>query len=355
MNRNRRNPRRAITLVELLMAMIVMVILAAMSWGAMIAAASQAKIERTRSIVHKIDQLIMAKWDGYRTRQLPIKIASGTQPRAVAQIRWMALMELMRMELPNSQQDILKPARNNTLDGSYPSWAPSLRSAALRNAYVRRIDAIYGANSFNSPPMGVPAGDPSPNWPGWTQENESAECLYLILACMRDGDTTGLDFLSADEIGDTDGDGMLEILDTFGKPILFVRWPHYYLSDLREKAGNNITLNFTPTDPITPQRSDFPDPFDPLHVASTDLGNPGAHWNDKIQPHMLRPLIFSGGPDKIYAIVSSLPSIAWADVNDPFVGAFAVGSNNVMIGQPFDIDGTGAYADNITNHDIQAQ
>jgi hypothetical protein len=42
---------------------------------------------------------------------------------------------------------------------------------------------------------------------------------------MRDIAGNGLDFLHENEIGDTDGDGMLEILDAWGTPLTYIRWP----------------------------------------------------------------------------------------------------------------------------------
>jgi hypothetical protein len=58
----------------------------------------------------------------------------------------------------------------------------------------------------------------------WNEDNQGAECLYLILSVMQDRDSSALDFFFPSEIGDTDSDGMPEILDGFGQPIGFLRW-----------------------------------------------------------------------------------------------------------------------------------
>ena len=68
-------------------------------------------------------------------------------------------------------------------------------------AYVRRArQQIVGRNPSVSDPMNAWKDDTL-----WTPQHQHAECLYLILASMRDGNTTGLDFFSEGEIGDAEG------------------------------------------------------------------------------------------------------------------------------------------------------
>lgn len=55
-------------------------------------------------------------------------------------------------------------------------------------------------------------------------ETESAECLYLILADKAGGVPSIIDELPSQFIKDTDGDGLFEIVDSWGKPIKFYRW-----------------------------------------------------------------------------------------------------------------------------------
>lgn len=59
----------------------------------------------------------------------------------------------------------------------------------------------------------------------WSPENESAECLYLILATTRANRQRAIDQVASRNIGDTDGDGMLEVLDPWGVPIRYLREP----------------------------------------------------------------------------------------------------------------------------------
>src|SRR5438046_3713851 len=89
----------------------------------------------------------------------------------------------------------------------------------------------------------------------WTEQNQGSECLYLILSTMRDGDKSALDYFDATEIGDTDNDGMKEILDGWGTPIEFIRWPAGYAENVGpdgawgragfDDDGDNITDTIT--------------------------------------------------------------------------------------------------------------
>jgi hypothetical protein len=181
----------------------------------------------------------------------------------------------------------------------------------------------------------------------WTQENEGAECLYLILSAMRDGDKSALDYFDSTEVGDTDGDGMPEILDGWGTPIGFIRWPVGYVESATFPGSETMQL-------VGPRA---PDPFDPSKV--------DPHWGYMPQPFALYPLIYSAGRDKSYDIVSSLdagfryavPPAAGAGnpfnlPNDPyFIPAGTSLTSQVQIGTPMDVDGDGYlnFADNITN------
>lgn len=59
----------------------------------------------------------------------------------------------------------------------------------------------------------------------WTREHESSECLYLILATLQAMGQSAVDQIPRRNIGDTDGDGMPEILDPWGTPVRFLREP----------------------------------------------------------------------------------------------------------------------------------
>lgn len=307
--------RNAFTLIEMTIVIAIIAILAGMALSVYNTAAQQSKGMRTRAIIAKIDQLIGEKYESYRTRQVPIRIPPGTQPNVAAQIRLCAIRDLMRMEMPDHREDVIDgPAQ---LPGNLYLARPS-----LSKNYLRRGTASWTANPAD-----------------WS--NDSAECLYLILAAMRDGDKSALDYFSPSEIGDLDNDGLNEIHDSFGRPILFFRWAPGYLN----------------TDVVTPQDAGQPDPYDPFKA--------DPRWtNGGIQPYDLKPLIVSTGPDKLYDLYSQInfhysqtSALPGSPCNsDPFCLVPDAGGTPRLFGTPLDTDGDGSIStDNITNHDLEAR
>ena len=217
---------------------------------------------------------------------------------------------------------------------------------------------------------------------GWTSANQGAECLYLILSTMRDGDKSALDFFQSDEVGDTDGDGMNEILDGWGQPIQFLRWPAGYAEQPGpdgawgvkgvDDDGNGVTdtdLNeagwpgsddIVPKTPQTRNWQKAPDPFDPAKV--------DPRWRVPgllSYPYAIFPLVFSSGRDKsldidvgsvAYANTASTTSVPNIPPSDPYFSTNPGGFPE--IGQIADVDKDGSiygYVNNITNHDLKNQ
>lgn len=331
--------RRGFTMVELLIVMLIIAVLAMLAWGALAGVAEQAKETRTRSIVLKIDQLVMSRWDGYRTRPLPIRIAAGTPPksepfvdsdgngfwyapepftdkngngaydRGAAFYRLMALRELQRCELPERISDLCTAAEladltaDNKLDAMATGAGPLCAMLPTPPATARSMRR-KAAQVVNS-------GSP------WTMPHESAECLYLIVSTMQDGDKNALDFFMPGEIGDVDQDGMREILDGWGTPIAFLRWAPGFV------GGQVLTM----------QSHAVPDPFDPVR--------------EDVRPTFdLHPLIYSAGADKLFDINVGTPIYSTnIPPNDPYFGGNVVGWQTDS-----NTDGEFSWKDNISNH-----
>jgi prepilin-type N-terminal cleavage/methylation domain-containing protein len=297
----RRPSRRAFTLVELLVVIMIITIMATMVMFAMAGVTEKARIDRTKAQIAKINELIMEKWESYQTRRVQWRPgAPGITP---AQQRLYALRELLRMELPDRIMDV---------------WDDpvSLKTRpALSRAY--RTQALKANYWF----------EPDPN----DRENfgtyQDSECLYLILSQMRDGEFSALEFFSENEIGDLDGDGMPEILDAWGTPIGWLRWAPGFVSPTRSDV----------------QRSDYFDPgrADPRYLTDDPTDDPYEIW----------PLIYSAGPDKEPGIAFQLKDkkpIHWRNTtppNDPYHEKYR------LIGLP---DGDKSL-DNIHNHLIETR
>lgn len=114
--------------------------------------------------------------------------------------------------------------------------------------------------------------------------NGSAECLFMIV--MQGGIADCLDCRSMlIDIGDQDGDGMPEFLDAWGRPIGFVLQP----SGLRLPAASDT--NFF-TDRL---------PFESSVATVTEA-----------RARVVRPLIFSAGPDGIAGLNPDASPLAGA-------------------------------------------
>jgi hypothetical protein len=308
--------------------MTILGLLSSMVLFALASAQESARYAKTQSTINKLNALIMAKYDSYRTRRVPCDIkavAAAKQPpynpnvQGWARARLDSLRDLMRMELPDSFKDfdaangdpVTKISASQKMP--FPAVARSYRTAlnnAKAAAQAKGID-VY-------------------------KDNQSAECLYLIVTRGLD-DPDVLEQFAPDEIGDTDGDGMPEFLDGWGRPIYFLRWAPAYISPMQPA----VTTDY--------------DPFDPMHV---DPNNSGS-----FHTYPLYPLIYSAGADGKYDIAADLPDrsinngqgIIYSKINNnPFENVILPVRTRIGRGDS-DGDGEDLSIDNITNHNIGVQ
>lgn len=288
--------RRGFTLIELLISISIVAILAATVIMTMQGAIEQGRHARAESQIAKIYQAMSDRMQEYSTRPVPIRINPNNTPAGMTDLQYVqglrltAVRALMRMEFPDRKEDI-----DPTMAVSAPA-VPGMTVPAVAQGYRRRITAL-GHTSSNQI---------------WTQQFESAECLYMILAGIKVGEDSALDDFKSSEIGDVDGDGFPEILDPWGTPIQWLRWA----------PG----LQSTPIQ--TKDATSQPDPFDPFKVG-------GNHF-------ALFPYIYSAGPDQEYGI-NHVPGHAYSQTS-PL-------TNNPYSSNAGQLIGNGALAlDNIHNH-----
>ncbi|PHS03163.1 MAG: hypothetical protein COA78_18885 [Blastopirellula sp.] len=318
--------RAAFTLVELLAVIVIIGILSSIMLTALASAAETAREARTRSQILRIHELLSTRWESYRTRRVeaadPVKFTTvrGRMGNRVDKIR-----ELMRMEVPSTRDDLFD-------DKKVLSATP-----ALHRRYKRMIVKFTGGVGPN---LDAQWNDVVNN-DKWTKYNDSAECLYLILASIQDGDANGLEFLRDNEIGDLDGDGVPEVLDGWGRPLYFARWPVGYT-----EASSVLNDEYAP------------DPFDPLGVR-----NGLAKTGDKYNHFAIFPLIMSAGGDQQinrvfdfengtdYANTSPARNNPYIEGNHPDVDDPVLQPLKVRVGGIWDTREAGHF-DNISNHQL---
>ncbi|WDI40932.1 type II secretion system protein [Bremerella sp. P1] len=307
----RRPLRPAFTLVELLVVMGVLAMLSSMVLVGLSSAAEQARANRTRSQVQKIHELLMPRWDEYRYRRVEANKSGDVRARQGARVD--KIRQLMRMEMPCHRQDVQFGLTNNAV-----AFGSETTEPALWRRYRRAV--INRAGSFAA----------------WSSDNDDAECLYMILESIQVGETNGLDFFKKSEIGDTDDDGMPEILDGWGNPIHFIRWAPGFIG-----PRSNLHHN------------DSPDPFDPLGVRNGRLQTAGTGIYDHFP---LFPLIVSEGPDGALDIRVKYGTVALTEAtingsppNNPYYE-----NAGARLGDETDTNGNSVdeFFDNVSNHQL---
>lgn len=337
---NRQRSRSGFTLIELLVVVMIIGILASFVMVALAGVNQSAKEDRTTVQITKINELLMDKWQTYQYRRMPsvdkrmvlqqeqVRKRNKTRKQfenwlnnnggngRIAQDRLMATREMMRLELPCTKGEVVGPnamGQSHLMDPVKPDTRNPL-VPALSRAYYQKAVAMTGDLTLAT----------------WNTDNESAECLYLIVSQLRDADVSALEFFSEQEIGDTDGDSMLEILDAWGNPILWQRWAPAFVSTLQVPVAQQ------------PEQEDM---LDPMQVGLA-YDHPETNYQfNQGRPRALIPLIFSAGPDEKYGIlVADSNSEGWYGVNsDPY-------TQDSIMSQIGQTTGGQAWMDNITNH-----
>lgn len=427
--------KKAFTLVEVLAVLVLLSLMAAMVITATDGVTESARETRTKKIIAAIDSVLQEKYQSYRYRPMAVEIpdtynpasmdSSATNPEIgfdvlaseAARVRMMMIRDLQRMELPDRLSDIgsapmlIRAAaspilRNGTTDAilstradksqrrMFPvSWYNSNATYASSNdnvpgkmaAYRERIQAIesLSGNTFNftSPSTAQLA-------------NQGAECLYLIMATSYVSGAPAVNVIPAANIGDTDNDGLLEILDGWGRPLGFIRWPVGYF-DFEASLDRSVPDDFDLF------RTDY------AYVVDTSISTDAiptdvlaATADPNLKPWSIRPLIFSFGPDGNAGIATnpftpagaeqtnfSYQDTAWnwpVDANhygtqeflgrargslattyanhpypDPYLRKFVednggAGFTGRLPGQVLGATGATNVADNITNYQLQA-
>lgn len=347
--------RQAFTLIELLVTMAIIGILLSMMVGAVWVAQETARAEQTRGMIAKLHNVLIERWEEYRTRRVSLHPSASPVPGT----RLLAIRDLMRMEMPDRYDDLYFSSaspyaiidRKNDPDTATP---PDHKDPGLRTTYLRRINAARGKyNAANGTTWGNSASTPEDAADQFIQnvlglasnENQSAECLHLIIMASMPADERVT--FKHKEYADTNANFMPEFLDAWGTPIRFLRWAPGVVSDVQ--IHNPV---------------DYHDPFDPYGIsmgqtsASINRQPPPTGAGESVPPewgYATLPYIYSAGADRQFGIfqVNAPPATALerSKNRNPY-SRYDDGSGNFLWrGEP--VPGAGGDIvnyDNIHNH-----
>lgn len=217
------------------------------------------------------------------------------------QKQWLRVIDMAKNETPSSTE--------MTLAGGDPRRAQVIH---IKLRLVQMFPATF--KEATSPPLLPPnqayvralasvGPRPGPAADAW--KHESSACLYMILKqSIRGGDFDPDTSLSSQEVRDPVGDGVKEIFDGWGNPIIFSRFPYNPAAFLNVMNTPKGPGNGPPWGVVqaAPPSNDPVDPesllADPTWVAASGAAfTASIHTVFANKNYNLRPLIVSMGSD----------------------------------------------------------
>jgi hypothetical protein len=296
--------RAAFSLVELLVAATVILMLMVLAGSAFSAARASQKAAATRSTIDKIALILTTQLDRYDSQPVPMTgIPAGMTKNAYR--AWYARRFMIAGDMPDRWADVQYMAENTT------DFVPARLSAAQRT-YVGIWNGLTAAQKTTVP-----------------QEHGSAECLFMVIMNGGLADCLNCIALKTSDIGDQDGDGMMEFWDAWGNPIGFLLWA----PAVELPAGSGTRF-------FSGDRS-LDDPFPTSGAVRLTLG--------------MKPFLYSPGPDGQAGIERSSDAATLPLGSSP-VGRDCGNPLAATVSRAGGLSGSIDYRlDNVTNLDLEAR
>jgi prepilin-type N-terminal cleavage/methylation domain-containing protein len=225
--------RGGFTLVELLLVIAIMGVLTTMALAFMRSVNEQARVSATQARIKKIEAILNAELERYEVRRLPISrqefedlllVNEAGIPRNIQlnNLRKRLIQDLINCELPRPIFNGGVFSRNPDL-GHFPSNEPPIGSATGFKDWL---------NDNYSNPTGF--GDVLSNRTlsaavlSWSDPSLSGnfelpgEYLYQILRRIDFDGVPAIESLGSSSFADTNGNGLLELVDAWGEPLLWL-------------------------------------------------------------------------------------------------------------------------------------
>lgn len=326
-----RPPTGGFTLIELLMVIALIALLTSLAGVAIGRAIGVARDKATRATLRKVDTLlreqltemnrlldtpqlqkeISAKLNTKRTQ---LGVTSNKYDKALA---LMIRKDYIRNAFPQSFTELCgpdgKPGAPNTDDdgNGYTDFMPNGAVDVLELGVGNNDDAGEWATILKRRVAGFQ--NYAQNY-GMKHRPQTESGILLALLLTEGSDAgvapaSGVDF-SSSELIDTDGDEFLELVDSWGQPLRFYRWPTRLIRPGGDGAPVNrnlagLLMDGLPAAPVTVTEIDplTKDPSDDLGLCSAMINAgviTGAAYESLYYTRdtYYLPLIVSAGPDK---------------------------------------------------------
>jgi prepilin-type N-terminal cleavage/methylation domain-containing protein len=191
--------RHGFSLIEILVVIGLIAFLTAAIVAVIPRVANSSKVAATKATIKKVDEMLNDRINGFRRfiQKQDQQAGSGT-PAYVLQAQSLSGQTLM---------------------------TPGTSLAAAKVIAIKTLFRMYFAQTYSE--LDQTTQNTNPRGASHQSVTDSAECLYLIITKgpLFDTEPPSAADLKAIETADTDGDGIPEIVDAWGQPLRFYRWP----------------------------------------------------------------------------------------------------------------------------------
>jgi prepilin-type N-terminal cleavage/methylation domain-containing protein len=295
--------RCGFTLVELLLVIAIVTVLSTMALGVMRQAQTDAKISATEARITQINAIMEVVMEDYSVRRMPIDLNASLSPpvtrRMLREARYQVLSELLDSELPRPLYD---PSSGSYVPNSNRVVSPFFSGPGYVGSGNPTVDSdpigFYRADSFlgnsNAPYSAI-----MQRWQLLAQQNPNdlnlpGEYLYQFLYSYDFDGAPAVEALGAQAIADTDGDQLMEVVDAFGKPLLYEIQQRAAENQDTDQDGDDDVIDSNDDGDAVPDLEDSDDDGDGIPDVRDENGTYDSLLRDGVQViNNIRIIVFS--------------------------------------------------------------